>query len=397
MKLVRWALGSLLVLSGVLAAAFLLRAPDLPASDSESAHRLALGPYVVGSSDHVFVDRSRPTAPNRDFAGAPERTLVTTLWYPADAPSPHPFVVYSHGFMSMRSENAPLAELLASHGYVVVSADFPLTHQGAPGGPNVADAVNQPGDVRFLIDQVLGWGEDARPFPGEIDRERIGAIGLSLGGLTSTLVTFHPRLRDPRITAAVSIAGPAAMFSPAFFATADVPFLMIAGTKDAMIPYGPNAEPIPQKVRRGALLSIEGGSHTGFARFADGFPLRLLGNPDRLGCFALARNLAAGPRENPFAGLGGADDGIVFDAAASLPCSDGAPADALAAGRQLMITRLAALAFFESQFARDGAERAAQATFLGKTLTGDFAEASFRSAGEPQSFVGTRGSRPAAR
>ena len=41
------------------------------------------------------------------------------------------------------------------------------------------------------------------------------------------------------------------------------------------------------------MLSIAGGSHAGFAAIADGFPLRLLGNPDRLGCAALMRNLAA--------------------------------------------------------------------------------------------------------
>ena len=381
MKALRWLGGLALVLAAVLGVAWIARAPEPPAAGSESARRLAPGPLAVGSSDHVFVDASRPTDPNGDFPGAPERRLDATLWYPADEPGPHPFLVYSHGFMSMRRENAPLAELLASHGYVVVSVDYPLTNRSAPGGPNVRDAVNQPADVRFVIDQVLGWTEGERPFAGEIDRERIGALGLSLGGLTTTLATFHPRLRDPRIGAAVSIAGPAAMFSPAFFATADVPFLMIAGTKDAMVEYPANAVPIPDRIRSGGLLSIEGASHAGFAAFADMFPLRLLGNPDRIGCAALTRNLEANAVENPFARLGGPADGIVIDPGASLPCRNGAPGDALAAGRQLMITRLAALAFFESRFARDGAERASQEAFLQETLARDFAEASFRGAG----------------
>jgi len=34
-----------------------------------------------------------------------------------------------------------LAEHLASHWYVVVSADYPLTHLQAPGGPNYLDVV----------------------------------------------------------------------------------------------------------------------------------------------------------------------------------------------------------------------------------------------------------------
>jgi len=327
------------------------------------------------------VDPSRPTDPNGDFPGAPERKLEGTLWYPEGKPGPHPLIVYSHGFMSMRRENAPLAELLASHGYVVVSVDYPLTNRSAPGGPNVGDAVNQPGDVRFVIDQVLGWDEGERPFAGTIDRERIGVIGLSLGGLTTTLATFHPRLRDPRIAAAVSIAGPAAFFDERFFATTDVPFLMIAGTKDAMVEFQTNAAPIPEKVASGGLLTVEGASHAGFAAFADMFPLRLLGNPDALGCRALVGNLEARGVENPFAKLGGPEDGIVLDPGASLPCRNGAPDEALAAGRQLMITRLAALAFFESRFAKDAAERASQESYLHETLPRDFPEASFRGAG----------------
>ena len=380
MKALRWIFGVVFAIALVLAVDFVRKAPAPPAAGSESAHRLAPGPDRVATFDTVFVDASRPTDANGVFAGAPERTLAATLWYPEGATDAHPLVAYSHGFMSMRGENPPLAALLASHGYVVVSVDFPLTHGGAPGGPNVRDVVNQPGDVRFVIDRVLAWEPGERPFAGEIDRERIGAVGLSLGGLTTTLATFHPRLRDPRIAAAVSIAGPAAMFSPAFFASADVPFLMIAGTSDAMVPYEWNAAPTPRKVRSGGLVSIEGASHAGFAAFADMFPLRLLANPDWIGCYALTRNLQRGP-ENPFASLGGEAEGVVFDPNAPLPCRDGAPDSALAAGRQLMITRLAALAFFESCFAKDATERAAHSAYLHDTLARDFPEARYLAAG----------------
>jgi dienelactone hydrolase len=360
--------------------AFLAIAPE-PPRGSESERRLAPGPLPVASADRTFVDHSRPTLANGDFAGAPARTLEGTLWYPAGTRGAHPLLVYSHGFLSTRGENVPLAELLASHGYVVVSVDYPLTNRRAPGGPNVGDAVNQPGDVSFVIDQVLGWSEAERPFAGRIDEARIGALGLSLGGLTTTLVAFHPRLRDPRIRAAVSIAGPAAFFDERFFATADVPFLMIAGTQDAMVEYASNAAPIPAKVGRGGLLSIEGASHAGFAAFADMFPLRFLDNPDSIGCWALVASLETRGVENPFAKLGGREDGVVMEPNAPLPCRNGAPEEALAAGRQLMITRLAALAFFESVFAADAAERASQESFLRETLPREFPEARYQGAG----------------
>ena len=376
MKIVRILAGLLVALGLLLAFAQCASAPQLPREGSESARRLAPGPLAVGSVDHTFVDRSRATNANGDYAGAPERTLEATLWFPRDT-GPHPLLVYSHGFMSRRSENAPLAELLASHGYVVVSMDYPLTNGSAPGGPNVADAVNQPGDVRFAIDQILGWSEAERPFAGEIDPERIGALGLSLGGLTTELVSFHPRLRDPRIRAALSIAGPAAFFDERFFATADLPFLMVAGTGDAMIDFENNAATIPQKIARGGLLAIRGASHAGFASIADGFPLRLLGNPDSLGCWALTSNLTAREVENPFAGFGGPEDGVVFDGPPRMPCQKGVPDEALAAGRQLMITRLAALAFFESVFSQDAAVRAAYDSYLRETLPREWPEASY--------------------
>jgi dienelactone hydrolase len=386
-KALRWnfgvPFGIAAVLAAVLAVGCAWNAAAPPAADSESARHLASGPHRVATFDTVFVDASRPTDANGDFAGAPARTLPATIWYPKGAAAAHPLLVYSHGFMSMRSENAPLTVLLASHGYVVVAVDYPLTKFRAPGGPNVRDVVNQPDDIRFVIDRVLAWGPSERPFAGEIDRDRIGAVGLSLGGLTTTLAAFHPWLRDPRIAAAVSIAGPAAMFLPAFFATADIPFLMIAGTGDAIIPYESNAAPIPRMVRRGGLVSITGASHAGFSAFAGRFPLRLLANPDLIGCYALTHNLED-PIEHPFEKLGGEAEGILLDPNAPLPCHDGTPASALAAGRQLMITRLAALAFFESRFAKDTAVRTAYDAFLRETLAHDFPEATFLAAGNDE-------------
>src|SRR6187200_1714115 len=70
------------------------------------------GRYAVGVRTETFVDPSRPTSANNDYPGAPTRTLVTTVFYPAegtpggpdqqDAPAVDhkrfPLVVFSHGF-----------------------------------------------------------------------------------------------------------------------------------------------------------------------------------------------------------------------------------------------------------------------------------------------------------
>jgi hypothetical protein len=228
-----------------------------------------------------------------------------------------------------------------------------------------------------LIDSVTNWSAAEQPFRGTIDPQRIGVAGLSLGGLTSTLAAFHPTLRDPRVSAAVSIAGPSAMFSQRFFETADVPFLMIAGDVDAIVDYASNAAPLPEKLARGgALLTLAGGTHTGFSPMSDGV-MRVLGNPDRVGCWALTRTLKVERGDNPFAALGGEAQGIEALREMPPPCAKGAPKEALAAGRQLMATTLALRAFFESVWASDAAERAQHAAYLAEGIARDFVEARF--------------------
>jgi predicted dienelactone hydrolase len=362
------------LLAASLFAAWVFTAPAGPSQLSASALRLLPGPYEVDSVERTFVDAARATPPHGEFAGAETRTLEATLWFPKDAPAAHPLVVYSHGFMSRRSEAERYARHLASYGSVVVAADYPATSFFAPGGPNIADAANQPGDVSFLIDAVLAFSEAERPFRGPIDAQRIGVAGLSLGGLTSTLAAFHPTLRDPRISAAVSIAGPSAMFAPRFFQSADVPFLMIAGDADAIVDYAANAAPLPGKLAHGgALLTLAGGSHAGFAPMSDGL-MRVLGNPDRIGCWALRRALDVKPGANPFAGLGGEEQGLLTALDLPPPCARGAPREALAPGRQLMITTLALRAQFESVWERGAKARAESARFLAESLARDFSE-----------------------
>mgnify|MGYP001812363608 FL=1 len=116
------------------------------------------GPFAVGELELTLVDRSRATAANGAVAASPERVLETSVWYPARhrslewlragppplAPGacPSPLVIYSHGFMSFRHNGAYLATHLASHGYVVAAANFPLTHFGTPGGPQFHDVLH---------------------------------------------------------------------------------------------------------------------------------------------------------------------------------------------------------------------------------------------------------------
>lgn len=378
MKILRLLLILVVLLVAGIAVALAVTTPEPIREGTESAARLAPGPHAVDQREVTWVDETRRTNSNGEYAGAEERSYAVTIWAPADAPGPHPLLVYSHGFMSNRHEAAYLAEHMASFGYVFVATDYPLTHFDAPGGPNADDVVHQPADVTFLIDRVLALDRNERAFEGGIDRSRIGVLGLSLGGLTTTLAAFHPALGDPRISAAASIAGPSVMFGPRYFERQGVPFLMIAGTHDAMIHYDSNGAPVPDLISAGGLLTIEGASHAGFSAMAAG-PMRLLGNPDNLGCNALLANLEIAEGENPFDELTDPSVGMVDASGSPIPCQITFD-EAMHPGRQHMLTTLAIRAFFESHFADDALDRAAHAAFLEKTLPGEIGELSFEAA-----------------
>ena len=368
-------IGLLVLLSLV---ALLLTGPSPPVRASESYTWLQSGAYTVGQSDFVFVDNSRLTNANRDFSGTPERTLPATIWFPENFDGPYPLIIHSHGFISSRIEVVYLLEQLVSHGYVVVAADFPLTSGSAPGGPNINDVSNQPGDVSFLIDSTLALAGVEKPFSGDIDAERIGIMGVSLGGFSTSLTAYHPRLREPRVKAAISIAGPSANLTKRFYeqSQVEIPFLMIAGTADRLIDYDSNAAVILDRVPNSALLTVEGGNHIGFVGISEP-AFRFLHNADSLACWSVKSNVDQVEGE-VFLDLFSEEDGIVLDSNAPQRCQQVSPPESVHPGRQQMITQLGVLGFFESLFASTELRRNNAKELLQLHLSQDFTEAQYR-------------------
>jgi dienelactone hydrolase len=314
-----------------------------------------------------LTDPSRPTAANDDFPGAPGRRLEGRLWYPSEG-GPYPLLLFSHGFTSNYRNGAYLAAHLASYGFAVAAVNHPLTHWGAPGGPTVADVVNQPGDLRFLIDRLLARSADAGDLlAATLDGERIGVLGVSLGGLTATLAAFHPDFGDGRIDAALSIAGPSSFFTPAFF----------AGDADVLVPWEANARPIPAKVPGGELVTLARGSHTGFAGGTAW--LRWMKNPDALGCWAVNRNIDEGEEEDWGHLLGTVEQGIDLAGTVEL-CTVAPLPETLNVLRQQALAKLVVRAFFERSLGALPATRAAADRFLRETLPGELPEISYAAA-----------------
>lgn len=197
------------------------------------------GPLAVGTTSLFAIDRTRP-----GFAGG-GRGLVTRLWYPAASASTQPTTYFlddreaqanvpsglpvilpptlfdavhawsqrdvqpkrgkrptlllSTGLGMPLTFYAGLAEDLASHGYIIVGVEHP-DGSGAvvyPDGTRpVPDSATSPTDLAHGWAQdlqfVLGWLASSAARPGldqvargaisSIDRDRIGALGHSLGG-----------------------------------------------------------------------------------------------------------------------------------------------------------------------------------------------------------------------
>jgi dienelactone hydrolase len=332
------------------------------------------GPHSVATIDVTFEDTSRAIAATDKHASAPSRILVTTIYYPASdattadgsaalaAGVPFPMLMYSHGFSSNRDEGSRVANRAASYGYVVVAPDFPLTNILANGGaPDIDDAANQPGDVSFLIDQLLAFSRDpTHLLANGIDESRIGALGVSLGGLTTLLVTFHPRFHDARIKVAMPIAPLAAFFAEGFYHTREIPMLLVHGDLDAILNYQQNGRrAFTRSAPNSRLITVAKGTHAAFGFDFGSSTVPLLNafvappnadpsNPDGLGCGAVGETLQMTGPELVTA-IGDASDFINYDEAKITPCGgDEYTHPALDPTEQEDIVLRSAVAFFDA-------------------------------------------------
>ena len=236
--------------------------------------------YAVGRRELTFVDRSRPTAENGEYDGAPDRTLPTLVLYPAvgspgglsqeDArplrrDGPYPLIVFSHGFTATGpAYGEVLLRRIAAHGYVVAAPTFPLSSRGAPGGPKLLDFVNQPEDVSFVIDRMLAANRRRGPLHGLIERREIGAMGHSLGGITTLGVTYNTEFRDQRIRAAVPMSGVQFKFRDGRWTWPSVPLLLVHGDQDRTVPYRGSTRAYELAKPPKFLLTLLGGPHVPF-------------------------------------------------------------------------------------------------------------------------------------
>jgi dienelactone hydrolase len=242
----------------------------------------AIGTFGVGQISETFVDPSRPTNPNGTFPGAPNRTLLTAIYYPTtrpptdkatpDAPfntahGPYPLILFSHGVLARGVFYAGVITKWASAGYVVVAPDYPLSNTNAPGGVDfgrgIADVKNQPADASFVISQVLKLDKTKKLVGGTIDEQHLGAAGHSLGAITTYGLVYSACCRDKRIDAAVEMSGfPALVEPPAnYFHGVNTPLLGLHGNADPLVPYQADVNGFANAKPPKFFLTFLGGGH----------------------------------------------------------------------------------------------------------------------------------------
>jgi fermentation-respiration switch protein FrsA (DUF1100 family) len=190
---------------------------------------------AVGLAVLRFVDHTR-SAHFRNGTTRP-RTLVTYVRYPRVGRGPFPLVVFGHGFRVMPGVYASLLDTWARAGYVVAAPVFPVENAHAPGGPDESDLVNQPGDLTFVITQLVGASASPRSvLHGLIDPARIAVAGHSDGGETALAVAYDGRFLDRRVRAAVILSGAELPGGPLVFCPGSPPLLAVQGTADTINP-----------------------------------------------------------------------------------------------------------------------------------------------------------------
>jgi fermentation-respiration switch protein FrsA (DUF1100 family) len=209
------------------------------------------------------------------------RSVVATVYYPAtgratplevdDAPrntkwAPYPLILFSHDYGATPNDYKALLHSWAERGYVVAVPTYPVpadqpttTTTGATsttaltpatgvtsttGPTSTTDATSAETatvdigerviDASFVIDRMLDRVQGG--FGTIVDPHRIVAAGHAIGAVTTFVLAYNTGARDPRIDAAMTLAGGLVGDGSNYFTGVDTPLLAIHGDADATDP-----------------------------------------------------------------------------------------------------------------------------------------------------------------
>jgi dienelactone hydrolase len=220
-------------------------------------------PYAITQFTMTFVDRTRPTPKNGTYPGAATRTLPTVITLPVGAPRPLPLVVFSTGIDGTGTNYEGLYRHWVAAGYAVAAPVFPLSNKDAPGGSTIADFSSQPGDVRFVLTEMLkASAATSGKLAGVVDPHEIALAGKSLGALTTLRTAYLVADHETRERAVISLTG-GGDATPEFFAGIKVPLLLEHGDADKTVPYSASVAAFNTAESPKFLVTLFGQDHGG--------------------------------------------------------------------------------------------------------------------------------------
>jgi len=215
-----------------------------------------------------------------------ERDIPVKIYFPRNATSPCPVIIFSHGLGGSRDGYEYLGRHWASHGYVSVhvqhhgSDDAVWRGKGRPmqsmkeAALDPTTAVNRPLDVSAAINELKALNAK-EPLLGNLDLDRIGVAGHSFGAWTALTIAGQgmgqKSRADERVKAAIAMSAPVPRRDQGrSYAHITIPVLHMTGTADNS-PIGETAAAdrrIPFDSISNApeyLVTFEGGDHMVFS------------------------------------------------------------------------------------------------------------------------------------
>ncbi|MEO6467529.1 MAG: hypothetical protein ABIP21_00405 [Acidimicrobiia bacterium] len=180
---------------------------------------------------------------------------------PTSRSGPLPLIVVAHGLDGDPGALAPLLDAWARRGYVVAAPRLPTTEKDDDGSSTRQESVEQARDLSFVISRLLDTSAHA-PFGvlrRAIDPTRIGAAGMSLGGLAVYGLISNTCCRDARVRAAVLMAAVRRQFPDDHYEPNRAPVLLVQGDKDGG--YHNSVEAYPELVSPKWFITLHGSGH----------------------------------------------------------------------------------------------------------------------------------------
>jgi predicted dienelactone hydrolase len=223
-------------------------------------------------SDGTFQVATTALAIEEPVAGS-DRSLPTTVWYPAKAEGgglvpdrahgPYPLLVFSAGYAVSVDVYQSLIVDWASAGFVVAAPTYPRTDPTDPAGLDENDIVNHPADLRFVITTVVADSQQTgSPLTGLVNASEIGLVGHSDGADVTLAVAADSCCRDPRVKAAAVLSGAEMVsFGGTYSAGGSVPLLVVQGDADTINPPGCSVQVYNDAAPPKYYLDLLGAAH----------------------------------------------------------------------------------------------------------------------------------------